>query len=179
MHSHSSSRFIALLLLCVTAAVVSALLLYIERQWDADSLPLGQRIPSFEAATMDGGFFARDSLGDKKVLLIFFAPGCSHCRNEISNLAQLYPKYKGMVDFVGISLDSAAAVKSLARELKLDFPIVVEKDEVLSEMFKIHILPSIFCIDEFQILRGRYTGEHSLSVDEHLINEFASSGNNK
>jgi peroxiredoxin len=172
MCHRSTRKSIATVSLIVLCAVPVVLALCIEHRGIFDPLPVGQRVPSIEALSSDGDVFVQDSLVHKKLLLLFFTTGCSHCRTEISNLNTLRAKYVPEIDIVGVSLDSRQATNALKEELKLKIPILFGNNEKVKSVFRLTILPAIYCIDESQILRRYSTGEHSLAFDENLIKEF-------
>ena len=95
----------------------------------------------------------------------------------MSNLDELLPRFSGKLDILGVSLDRLESTSAMATELNLRFPIVIADNEEARKGFKMIILPALFCIDEAGILRNYYTGEHSLSVDAQLIEDFISSSN--
>jgi peroxiredoxin len=175
MDSQLPNRTIAVIFLFAMCAVAGALTIYLQKNWVSGSLPVGSRIHSFAGVTVNGVSFIRDSTSRKKLVLLFFAPGCIHCRAEIANLEKVYQQYHDRLDIAGISLDNAEATKSVMKELKIDFPVIAEHGRELGEMFGVQTLPSLLCIDESQVLRNRYTGEHSLAMLEHFAAEFASS----
>lgn len=134
-------------------------------------------MPPLLAITTDGQAFVQDTADGKKSLLVFFTPACSHCRREMANLNDLLPKYADKLDILGVSLDNLESTNALTAGMNLKFPIVVVDNEKVKKTFRLNILPAFFCVDEFRILRNYYTGEHSLSADEHLIEDFISSSN--
>jgi peroxiredoxin len=148
------------------------LALYAEHRRIFDPLPVGQKIPSIKALSLGGGVFVQDSLARKKLLLIFFTPRCNHCKTEISNLNELHAKYMSDIDIVGVSLDGQQATNALKEELKLKIPILLGDNEKVKNVFRLTILPALFCIDESQVLRIYSGGEHSLAFDEDLIQKF-------
>lgn len=62
---------------------------------------LGQKAPEFTAAT-DQGYFDLAKT-QKPVFLEIFATWCPHCQRETAIVDRLYQRYKGRVDFVGVS----------------------------------------------------------------------------
>ena len=172
MNLQSSRKSFAIVCLVVLCTVPFVSALYIEHQKMFESLPIGQKFPLMEALSPDGEVFGRDSLINKKLLLVFFTTACGHCRTEISNLNELRRKYLQEIDILGISLDNRQATDALRRELNLKIPILLGNKEKARKVFKFTILPAIYCIDELQILRRYSSGEHSLLFDEDLIKEF-------
>ncbi len=172
MKSGLQRRAFAALSLGLLGALPLAVALYVHLNSAFVPLPLGHKVPGLVALSTDGQVFIQDTMGSKKSLLVFFAPACSHCRRELSNLNDLLPRYKDKLNILGVSLDDLQSTRTTAAELKLKFPVVVAGNEQPQRAFKVNILPAFFCIDEKQILRNYFTGEHSVEVDEHLLEDF-------
>ena len=172
MYHRSTRKSFAMVSLIVLCTVPVVLALYVEQRRIFDPLPVGQKIPSIEALSPDGDVLVQDSLAHKKLLLLFFTTACGHCRTEISNLNELRAKYVTEIDIVGISLDGRQATDALKEELNLKIPILLGDNEKVKSVFRLTILPALYCIDESQILRRYSSGEHSLAFDEDLIKEF-------
>jgi len=134
-------------------------------------------MPRLSARRLDGQLFVQDTTVEKKRVVVFFAPGCSHCRNELKNIDELFPKYKESIDLLGVSLDNSRSTQAMAAELQLKFPIVVADNEHLDDGYKVTILPAIFCFNEHRVLKKFYSGEHTLAMDERLLEEFISFSN--
>lgn len=172
MYHRSTRKSIATVSLIVICTVPVVLALYIGHRRIFEPLPVGQKIPSIESLSPDGDEFVRDSVAHKKLLLLFFTTACSHCRTEISNLNELRAKYVPEIDIVGVSLDNREATNALKDELKLKIPILLGNNEKVKSVFRLTILPALYCVDESQIVRRYSTGEHSLAFDEDIIKEF-------
>ena len=171
MRSYSQRRAAAVISLAAIVAAAALMVLFVYNATPAP-LPLGERMPLFHTITIGGEAFVQDTLDGKRSLLVFFNPGCSHCRRELENLDELQPRYADKLDIIGMSLDSLGATQTMTAELKLKFPVVVADDQQLKKTPKINILPALFFVDKFQILRKYYAGEHSLAVDKRLIEDF-------
>ncbi len=172
MYHRSTRKSIATVFLIVLCTVPVVLALYIEHRRIFDPFPVGQKVPSIEALSLDEDMSGQEGIAHKKLLLLFFTTACSHCRTEISNLNELRVKYLPEIDIVGVSLDGRQATNALKEELKLKIPILLGDNKKVKSVFRLTILPALFCIDESQILRRYSTGEHSLAFDEDLIKEF-------
>jgi peroxiredoxin len=172
MHHQSVRKSYATLFLIVLCTVPLALALYIEHRRIFDPLPVGQKIPSIGALSLDGGVFVQDSVAQRKLLMLFFTTSCGHCRTEISNLNELWAKYAPDIEIVGVSLDGRQATNALKEELNLKIPILLADNDKVKSIFRLTSLPAIYCIDESQILRRYSTGEHSLAFDEDFIKDF-------
>ncbi|MCK5807611.1 TlpA family protein disulfide reductase [bacterium] len=85
---------------------------------------------SLELETTDGEPFSYQSIAGKKGLLIsFWATWCEPCKAELTQLAELYPKYKEDFEIIAISIDpedNMDAVQEFAVEMALPFPVLVD-----------------------------------------------------
>jgi cytochrome c biogenesis protein CcmG, thiol:disulfide interchange protein DsbE len=61
----------------------------------------GQAAPNFVVATTNGLFDL--SKADKPVFLEVFATWCPHCQREAAVIDRLFARYRGSLDFVGVS----------------------------------------------------------------------------
>lgn len=68
----------------------------------------------------------------KIVVANFWATWCPPCREEIPGFVRLSKKYaaKG-VQFVGISIDSADKVKDFAKEVGIDYPLLIAEFDAI------------------------------------------------
>jgi peroxiredoxin len=175
MQTYLRRKAFAATSLAVLCAVPFVVALYLHYVFALSPLAIGQVMPPLFATSLDGQAFVQDTTDGRKSLVVLFAPGCSHCRRELTNLDELLPKYMGRLKILGVSLDNHESTKAMATELNLKFPVVVADREHMERSFRINILPALFCIDEYRVLKEFYSGEHSLATDEHLLEEFISS----
>jgi len=103
--------------------------------------------PDFTLNDINGKKVNLSEFKGKAVLLNFWATWCGPCRAEMPSLNNLYNEYKDK-DFVvlAVSVDtSEKPVKSFARELKLTFPILMDKDKAVSfDEYAVLGLPTTF-----------------------------------
>ncbi len=85
---------------------------------------------SLSLDTTDGDTFsARDVRGKKVLYVSFWATWCEPCKEELKQLALIYPKYKEQLQIVAVALDpedSMNAVQEFAVETALPFPVLVD-----------------------------------------------------
>lgn len=146
--------------------------LYVQQLGLFDPFPVGKKFPSLREFSIDKDAGILRGPSHNKLLLLFFTPECSHCRTEIGHLNELSAKYISDIDIIGVSLDDRQATDALKKELNLKIPIHLADPEKLRNVFKLSILPALFCIDESHTLRRFSIGEHSSAFDEALIREF-------
>ena len=95
----------------------------------------------------------------KVVVLDFWATWCPPCRAEIPGLIELQKKYQaqGLI-IVGVSVDQASAdtVKSFAKKMGINYPVVMAESKVVAAYGGIEGLPTTFIIDR----AGRIVKQH-------------------
>ncbi len=65
-------------------------------------ISVGQTAPEFKVTT-DLGAFDLATAGGRPTLLELFATWCPHCQNEVAVLNGLYDRFRGRVNFLGVS----------------------------------------------------------------------------
>jgi len=107
------------------------------------------------------------------VLLDFWATWCPPCRREIPGFIDLYTQYKsqGLV-VLGVSMDdSTSDVKKFARELRMNYPIVLGygRDDVEKAFGPLPGMPTSFIIARDGRICGRHTGFVAKETFERAI----------
>jgi peroxiredoxin len=132
-------------------------------------------------------FYLRDlngklvRLGDfqgKVVLLNFWATWCPPCRKEMPSMQQLYQVYKDKgLEIVAVSVDTTSSheVRAFIEELELTFPVLHDRDSLVSRLYSNPGVPSTYLIDVqgkvvYRVL-GEYDwfGEKAITAVEALL----------
>lgn len=98
--------------------------------------PLPQKIPEhlpeFALADASGKMTSVHAWDGHSLILNFWATWCDPCRREIPLLETLERQWSSQgVRVVGIAVDERAAVLSFAREMKIDYPLLIGEDAAL------------------------------------------------
>lgn len=96
----------------------------------------------------------------KVVMMNFWASWCGPCRKELPLLNNLYTQYKDL-DFVilGVNVDSDSSLADkLLKDIKVDFPILLDPKSDVSSQYKVEAMPSSFFIDRNGNLRFLHRG---------------------
>jgi thiol-disulfide isomerase/thioredoxin len=72
---------------------------------------------------LDGKLEALDRYKGHPLVVNFWAPWCGPCRTEVSAFVALQDAYRGKVQFVGVALDEAAAVRAFAHDYGINYPL--------------------------------------------------------
>lgn len=93
-------------------------------------------------------FKIRDHLGQKVIILNFFATWCGPCRGEMPEFEKFYVAHKNQ-DVILVAVDvgeEKEAVAQFIRQLGLTMPVVLDPGDQVSELFKVRGLPTTVVI---------------------------------
>jgi peroxiredoxin len=128
---------------------------------------------NFTFKDINGKPFSLSDYKGKVVLLDFWATWCPPCRKEIPGFVELYNTYRsrGFV-IIGVSMDdSPADVKPFAKQLKMNYPIVMGAGrEDLKPAFGDLPLPTAFVIARDGTICAAHDG---LTAKEQFEREIA------
>lgn len=107
--------------------------------------------PDFELPDVEGGSFQYSSLGKRKKLVVTWASWCG-CRYDLPAWQELAEELRPEgLDIVSVAMDdSAAAAKEWvdAADPQPTFPVLYDREHLLSELYGITNVPSVVWIDE-------------------------------
>jgi peroxiredoxin len=114
---------------------------------------IGLAVPDFQRAALNGENIATRGFVGRVVVVKFFARYCAPCVRTLPEAERVHQSHPGTV-FLGIDEDdSEVTARELADKYRLSFPIVFDRDNVLSGRFRVTELPKVFVIDRSGIIR--------------------------
>lgn len=119
------------------------------------------RAPSFALKDLGGRTVRLDQFKGKVVMLNFWATWCPPCRAEMPDLVKLQREHGGRgLQIAGITYppERASRVRRLARELKINYPLLFGTRRVASLYGVEDILPVTVIIDREGRIRDRVLG---------------------
>jgi peroxiredoxin len=111
---------------------------------------VGATMPEYSALGLDGSKFEIQSRRGKVVLLNLWATWCGPCRFEIPELQTIHNRYAARnFEVVGVSVDESGieAVKDFVKEHLMTYPVVVDAEGKLANVFQTSVLPTSVVID--------------------------------
>jgi peroxiredoxin len=111
-------------------------------------LQIGDQAPEFFLRGLDGTPQRLAFSTNKPALLIFFETDCPTCRLTIPYLNRLAKEAGPNATVVGISQDSEAATRELAKHTPIDFQVVLDRDLSVSRTYDPVAVPTLFLIGE-------------------------------
>lgn len=134
----------------------------------------GEPAPDFELVSIDGGKMKLSDFRGKAVLLNFWATWCGPCKIEMPWFVELQKEYGPQgLQVVGVAMDEADQedIAKFARDMRVNYPILIGKDEVGTSYGGVNVLPTTFFIDRDGKLIAREFGLQSRSVFVDHIKE--------
>jgi peroxiredoxin len=137
-------------------ALVAALMLYFgyhqARRTGTGSVPrLTQSTlaPDFSLESLDGKTLRLSDLRGKAVLLNFWATWCGPCKIEMPWFVDLQKQYGSQgLQIVGVAMDDASKedISKFAKEMGVNYPILIGKESVGDQYGGVPALPESFLI---------------------------------
>ena len=121
--------------------------------------PLGAPVPDFELPDAAGGRRSlAEALGDRRGAVILFWSGvCSHCQRYDPWLGDFPGRFPELALVVVASRqnEDAAAIRRVAGERRLPFPILVDGHREVARAYRVEQTPRAFLVDAHRRLLYR------------------------
>jgi peroxiredoxin len=108
----------------------------------------GDTPPSFKLAGLDNKIHEWKDYEGKPVILNFWGTFCPPCRAEMPALQKQYEKWQGQgLELIGINLsEDRLTVESFIRQVKVDFPTLLDIDKRVEKAYGLKQYPTTFFI---------------------------------
>lgn len=119
-----------------------------------------EKAKDFVLKDINGKEYKLSDFKGKIVVLDFWATWCPPCRASLPFFNELYKTYKdrGLV-VIGISVDiSERTVKRFVQDKKLEYLILLDKDNLVSDLYNVFSIPTTIIIDKNGNVVMRRTG---------------------
>jgi thiol-disulfide isomerase/thioredoxin len=159
----------SLVLIIVVGALATSLYFQVESQDDVEvanslegsavGITAGQIAPDFTGKTLDCETIRLSDHRGKIVLVNDFASWCGPCLIETPHLVDVYNAEEGEVVFIGINLEEAEAdVANYRDEFDVPYPLVLNPNGELTEIYRPIGLPTSWFIDSEGVIRYVHAG---------------------
>ena len=128
---------------------------------DRSSLPeKGFAAPDFTLETLDGPAMTLSDLRGQVVLINFWTTWCPPCRAEMPAIQEVYDQYRdqGFTVLAVDLMESDAQVMDFVEEMELTFPILMDRDEGVSERYRIKSIPTTYFVDRSGVIQDIVIG---------------------
>ncbi|MCL2458891.1 MAG: TlpA family protein disulfide reductase [Desulfobulbus sp.] len=145
-HPVKNSLLILMLLLLLPHALTAA--------------QLGQPLLPFKGIDLNGQPYDLQAvIGNKPVVLIFWASWCPSCRAEVPKINKLAEKYRARgMEFVAVNIgynDSIERAAAFVRKTGMTYPTYFDGSSALAQKYQIQGVPMIIVADKHGIVRFR------------------------
>ncbi|WP_211747667.1 TlpA disulfide reductase family protein [Paenibacillus sp. Marseille-Q4541] len=117
----------------------------------------GLLAPSFQLKGLGNkGTFKVGGPREKAVMLNFWASWCDPCKMEAPSLNKLAKSYKDDLDIYGINVtkyDTEKEAKAFVETFKLKFPIMMDEDGAVYDLYKGMAFPTNVLIDKNGVIQ--------------------------
>jgi peroxiredoxin len=110
----------------------------------------GKPAPEFTLQSLEGKPVHLSDFRGKAVLLNFWATWCAPCKIEMPWFVELQKQYSAQgLQILGVAMDDAspADIAKFAKDLGVDYPILIGKEDVGEAYGGVQFLPATFYID--------------------------------
>jgi len=123
----------------------------------------GAVAPNIKLSDTSGSERSLDTLRGSLVLVNFWATWCGPCRNEMPAIQQAYEAHKseGLVVWGVNVAETRDQVDAYARELSLNFPLLLDADSKVSHQYRVFGLPTTVFVGRDGVIREVIVGEMS------------------
>ncbi len=117
----------------------------------------GFKAPDFTLSTPDGEVYTLSELEGRPILINLWASWCGPCRQEMPAMQNLFEEYKDE-GFIVLAVntthqDNYDAAVGFANELGLTFPILMDINGQVSDLYQLRATPTSFFVDTKGIIQ--------------------------
>lgn len=122
---------------------------------------VGRRAPDFTLPSLEGEDLTLSAFAGRPVLINFWASWCPPCREEMPHLQAAAEADR---ELVVLAVDAThternvAQVAAFVEEFGLNFPVVLDRDGAVNELYLVRALPTSYFVDRSGIIRAKYLG---------------------
>jgi len=123
---------------------------------------VGATVPDVDLPKLGGGVVKLSGLGSKVTLINFWATWCEACMVEMPTLVKLHEAYKSKgFEIAAINADENpdAVVPKTIADLRIPFPVFVDPEGRLADVFDVHAIPLTVILDSQRKVLLIETGE--------------------
>lgn len=104
----------------------------------------------FSLQNLEGAEVKLSDFNGKSIILFFWATWCSKCKGHIPEFNKIYPLLKEKeIEFLAIGVgETQKRVEKLTRKMPMDFPVLLDNDEKISQAYLVLGVPTFVIINK-------------------------------
>ncbi len=132
-----------------------------------------QDVPDFTLKAMTGENIRLEELRGQVVLINFWASWCGPCRQEMPILQKIHDRYEPLgFTVLGVNVDEEPAkANRIVERLKLDFPLLLDSKQEVSEAYDVNAMPFTVLVDRSGVVRYVHRG-YKPGDESHYVNKL-------
>lgn len=124
-------------------------------------------LPLLDERDGDGAVITLNALKGQPVVINFWATWCPPCKEEMPLLERYATEYKGQMTVLGVDYaEDEALVRAFVEEQRITFPILLDHDGVVSDLYYVRNYPTTFFVDAEGVLRAQHLG---MLTEERMV----------
>ena len=164
----------------IMTVVVLAAALFLPGVAERTAWSMGERVPAagmpaadFTLTDLDGHQQSLSQYRGKVVLLNFWATWCKPCTTEMPAMQTTYDRLRdeGFVVLAVNELEDDDKVREHIRAFKHTFPVLMDRENRVANLYGVYGLPVSVFIDEAGIVQGYVKG--GLLTEQKILDEVA------
>lgn len=134
---------------------------------------VGGQAPEFTLESVGGEQVTLSDLHGQVRLIDFWATWCAPCREEIPMFKELYATYAPQgFTILAVAAEEAGPVGEFVKSNEIEYPNLVDADEVVSDLYGVLSLPSAYLVDREGRIVEEFVGPKPRKVLEKKIVEL-------
>ncbi|HSM71894.1 MAG TPA: TlpA disulfide reductase family protein [Anaerolineales bacterium] len=134
---------------------------------------VGDRAPEFTATALDGQTISLRDYRGRIVLLNDFATWCGPCLFETPHLVELYNEQMDDVAILGLNIaEQEADVAAYQAEFNIPYPLLLDTDGKLTEIYKPLGLPTTWFIDDHGVIQYIHRGPMTMDMLRNILDDL-------
>lgn len=134
-------------------------------------LAVGEEAPDFSLVTVNGEVYSLAQFDGKPVIVYFWTSWCQTCREEMAALAERYRQNgsRGPTVLAINSEEAGSMVADFAEKSPMPFPLLVDIDGRVGDLFGMQTIPTTYLIDANGVLQQIHAGTMSSETIDTLM----------
>jgi cytochrome c biogenesis protein CcmG, thiol:disulfide interchange protein DsbE len=138
---------------------------------------VGNAAPEFTLNRVNGEAYHLPRLRGQAVVVYFWSVACKPCQAEMKILQETYIRYQahGLMVLGINNSDQSLAVEQYASENEITFPLLLDRDNTVTDLYKVRNAPAAYYLDRDGVVRQVRTKAVSADEVDRLALEILSS----